>query len=76
VEIVANIRRLMAGEEQHPMMPWWRGFKGTVKKVADHKYDVMGVAKKINDTTIEITELPTYSQMDPEFQGGIGGHDW
>ncbi|KAF7986171.1 hypothetical protein HWV62_38564 [Athelia sp. TMB] len=59
-DIVANIRRLINGEEMVPMLPWWRGFKGTIKKVAEHKYDVCGVATKINDTTIEITELPIH----------------
>ncbi|TFY75740.1 hypothetical protein EWM64_g8272 [Hericium alpestre] len=59
-DIVANIRRLMAGEEQVPMMPWWRGFKGTIKKTSEHKYDVTGVARKVNDTTIEIIELPIF----------------
>ncbi|THG93975.1 hypothetical protein EW026_g7395 [Hermanssonia centrifuga] len=60
VEIVANIRRLMASEEQVPMLPWWRGFKGQIKKVGDHKYDVTGIAKKIDETTVEITELPIH----------------
>lgn len=26
VDVVANLKRLMAGEEQVPMLPWWRGF--------------------------------------------------
>ncbi|KAH7926207.1 DNA topoisomerase II [Leucogyrophana mollusca] len=59
-DVVANIRRMMAGEDLVPMLPWWRGFKGTIKKVGDHKYDVTGVARKINDTTVEITELPIH----------------
>ncbi|KAH9992512.1 DNA topoisomerase [Russula compacta] len=59
-DVVENIRRLMAGEEQEPMLPWWRGFKGTIKKTGDHKYDVTGIASKINDTTVEITELPIH----------------
>lgn len=50
----------MAGEEMVPMLPWWRGFKGTIKKVSEHKYDVTGFATKINDTTVEITELPIH----------------
>lgn len=60
MDIVANIRRLMKGEDTVPMLPWWRGFKGTIKKVGEHKYDVTGVATKINDTTVEITELPIH----------------
>jgi|SRR5882762_6291830 DNA topoisomerase-2 len=60
VDIVANIRRLMNGEELVLMLPWWRGFKGTIKKVGEHRYDVTGTATKVNDTTIEITELPIH----------------
>lgn len=60
VDIVENLRRLMAGEEMTPMLPWWKGFKGTIRKVGDHKYDVTGIARKINDTTVEITELPIH----------------
>lgn len=50
----------MKGEDVVPMLPWWRGFKGAIRKVGDHKYDVTGIATKINDTTIEITELPIH----------------
>ena len=60
VDVVQNIRRLMAGEDQIPMSPWWRGFKGTIKKTGPHRYDVIGVARKVNDTTVEITELPIH----------------
>ncbi|KIJ08620.1 hypothetical protein PAXINDRAFT_88607 [Paxillus involutus ATCC 200175] len=59
-DIVANLRRLMAGEDVVPMLPWWRGFKGAIKKVGDHKYDVTGLVHKTNDTTVEITELPIH----------------
>jgi len=50
----------MKGEDLVPMLPWWRGFQGTIKKVAEHRYDVTGVIKKVNDTTVEITELPIH----------------
>ncbi|KAF8575914.1 type II DNA topoisomerase [Ramaria rubella] len=60
VDVIANLKRLMAGEQQVPMLPWWRGFTGEVKKIAEHKYEAYGRAEKINSTTIEITELPIY----------------
>ncbi|KAG1725573.1 DNA topoisomerase [Suillus paluster] len=60
VDIVDNLRRLMAGKEMVTMLPWWRGFKGTIKKVGDHKYDVTGIVRKVNDTTVEVTELPIH----------------
>ncbi|KAH9949623.1 DNA topoisomerase [Amylocystis lapponica] len=57
-EVVANIRWLINGEE--PMMPWWRGwcgFTGTIKKTGEHRYDMCGVAMKLDYTTIKIMEL-------------------
>jgi len=50
----------MAGEEMVPMAPWWRGFKGEIKKTGENKYEVTGIARKVDDTTIEITELPVW----------------
>ena len=50
----------MNDEELQVMIPWWRGFKGEIKPVAKHKYDVLGVVRKLNDTTVEITELPIH----------------
>ncbi|THH30396.1 hypothetical protein EUX98_g3787 [Antrodiella citrinella] len=60
MDIVANIRRLMNAQEQEVMLPWWRGFKGSIKKVSEHKYDVTGIVNKIDDTTVEILELPIH----------------
>lgn len=42
------------------MIPWWRGFKGEIKQTAEQKYDVCGTITKLNDTTVEITELPIH----------------
>ncbi|VDC01811.1 unnamed protein product [Peniophora sp. CBMAI 1063] len=60
VDIVANLRRLMAGEETLPMDPWWRGYKGAIRRTGDNKYDVAGIARRVDDTTVEITELPIH----------------
>ncbi|KAF8641179.1 hypothetical protein AX17_000814 [Amanita inopinata Kibby_2008] len=60
VDIVANLRRLMKGEEPIPMIPWWRGFKGEIKPSSKQKYDVYGTARTLDDTTVEITELPVH----------------
>jgi DNA topoisomerase II len=50
----------MNDEELVPMHPWWRGFKGEIKQTAKNKYDVSGVITKLDDTTVEITELPIH----------------
>ncbi|KAG6820232.1 hypothetical protein H0H93_003595 [Arthromyces matolae] len=60
VDIVANLRRLMNGEETVSMTPYWRGFKGQIKLVGKQKYEVTGIVSKLNDTTVEITELPIH----------------
>lgn len=41
-------------------MPWWRGFRGEIKRTGDNKFEITGVARKVNDTTVEITELPIH----------------
>lgn len=50
----------MNDEEVVPMLPWWRGFKGDIKKVGEYKYDVTGIAEKVDDTTVRISELPIH----------------
>lgn len=35
-DIVENIKRLLNGEEQAPMKPWYKGFKGTIEEVTYH----------------------------------------
>ena len=50
----------MKGEELIPMLPWWRGFKGEIKQTSKQRFDIYGIARKLDDTTVEITELPIY----------------
>ncbi|KAL5543375.1 hypothetical protein UlMin_007159 [Ulmus minor] len=60
-DIVANIRRLLDGQEMEPMNPWYRGFKGTIErsmKEGGASYIVSGILEEVNETTIRITELP------------------
>ncbi|KAJ7151616.1 DNA topoisomerase II [Mycena filopes] len=77
-DIVANLRRKMNDEEMVPMHPWWRGYNGEIKPTAKHKYDVLGVVKKINATTVEITELPIHkwtSSYKIELEAMIAGKE-
>jgi DNA topoisomerase II len=59
-DIVANLRRLMNDEEMIPMLPWWRDYTGQIKVLAKNKYEVTGSATKLDDTRVEIRELPIY----------------
>lgn len=57
-DIVANLRRRMAGEELVPMTPWYRGFTGVIEHTAADRIRVSGRASQVDERTWEITELP------------------
>ncbi|RKP39288.1 DNA topoisomerase [Dimargaris cristalligena] len=58
VDIVNNIRRIMNGQEMVPMVPWYRGYRGTIRPDGPGRYSCTGIINQIDDTTLEITELP------------------
>ncbi|OLL26098.1 DNA topoisomerase 2 [Neolecta irregularis DAH-3] len=79
-DIIINLRRLMNGEEVLLMDPWYRGFRGTIEKKDDKQgtYKVTGTIRQVDDTNVEITELPVryWSQTMKEFlEAGIAGTD-
>lgn len=57
-DIVANLRRLMKGEEMVPMSPWYRGWGGQMERVSEHRFKFSGTIRQVDATTVEITELP------------------
>jgi len=64
-DIISNIHRLIKKEEVIPMHPWYRGYKGVIAEVSQGKYKVAGIWNKVNDSTLEITELPLGSWTQP-----------
>ncbi|XP_037611591.1 DNA topoisomerase 2-alpha isoform X3 [Sebastes umbrosus] len=57
-EIVSNIHRMLNGDEPLPMLPNYKGFKGTIEQVVDNQFIISGEVAIIDSTTIEISELP------------------
>ncbi|XP_053400628.1 DNA topoisomerase 2-alpha-like [Mercenaria mercenaria] len=57
-EIVANLKRMLDGDEPLPMFPSYKNFKGTINQLVDNRYVVNGEISIIDDQTVEITELP------------------
>lgn len=57
-EIINNILRMLNGEDPLPMLPNYKGFKGTMDELAKNQYVNNGEVAIIDSTTIEITELP------------------
>ncbi|KAI9116615.1 hypothetical protein K1719_012273 [Acacia pycnantha] len=60
-DIIANVRRLLKGEEVVPMDPWYKGYKGVIEKSAkEGGYNVNGTIEEVDEQTFtfRITELP------------------
>lgn len=59
-DIINNIKKVLDGEEQDKMVPWYRYFKGTIEKDKEKKntFITKGRYEIIDDDTIEIKELP------------------
>ncbi|KAG0244718.1 DNA topoisomerase [Mortierella sp. GBAus27b] len=78
VDIIANIRRLMKGEEQVPILPWYRGFAGAIEKETEHRYKVSGTIEELDDANVRITELPIRTWITPykeQMEAWITGTD-
>ena len=41
-----------------PMVPWFKGYKGSIENLDNQRYVVNGEIAEISDTKLEITELP------------------
>ena len=60
-DIIANIRNLIAGEEQVKMVPSYYGFTGDIIPGTGQKagsFSIRGKIERTSDTTLLITELP------------------
>ena len=78
-EVVANLLRLLDGQPQQSLVPWYRGFRGEIVPFGDDnatvgggsksKFMVRGLIEKVNTTTLRVTELPvgTWTNMYVDF---------
>ncbi|XP_071822876.1 DNA topoisomerase 2-alpha-like isoform X2 [Apostichopus japonicus] len=57
-DIVNNLKRMLQGEELLPMIPSYKGFKGTIEEIEPNRFVVSGEVAVVEDNKIEITELP------------------
>jgi DNA topoisomerase-2 len=40
------------------MMPWYKGYQGSIELVSNNRFLISGVFNRVGDTELEITELP------------------
>lgn len=59
-QIIHYLKHMLKNESTDSIefVPYYEGFKGTVKKIDDKKYAIKGCYEKIGDDKIRITELP------------------
>ena len=71
-DVIANLRRMIAGEQPVDMQPWYRGFKGSVAAKTgrdSNNFVVSGVIDQVAEEKFVISELPVgkwttdYKQM-------------
>lgn len=59
-EVIHYLKTKMLGGNTSAIefVPYYEGFKGTVRKISDNKFSVKGKYEKLSDDKIRITELP------------------
>ncbi len=57
--LIKYIKNKLEGKKVPELMPYYKGFKGTIKKTGElNQYEIIGSLKIKNATTIEIDEIP------------------
>lgn len=57
-DIIANLRRLLRKEALQPMTPWYKGFRGSILRSDEQRFETFGTVQRRGLTRLEITELP------------------
>ena len=59
-QIIGYLRNKLLGKpnDGNEFVPYYEGFKGSIRKLADQKYLIKGLYEKVGDDKIRITELP------------------
>ena len=69
VDICDYIKAKIYGKETPTLIPWYRGFTGTIESTSPGSFITRGKFNIINDSTVQITELPigTWTEKYTEF---------
>eukprot|EP01033_Poteriospumella_lacustris_P013978 gene13978-9984_t len=57
-ELISNLKRMIQGDEPEEMLPWYRGFTGSVQQKAAQSYVLTGTLEQLDEQTVRISELP------------------
>lgn len=56
-DVIANIRHRIKCEKMEPMVPWYRGFEGEIKKTGKYVYTSYGKCEDVGNI-VQISVLP------------------
>ncbi len=59
LDIIKNLLLMIDNKEPQAMFPYFKDFKGEVLSIGNGEYELRGVYNKINNTTLEIKEIPS-----------------
>lgn len=58
LDIIKQVRNWIDEKQVENIDPWYYGFKGTIEKIGDNKYNTHGIITRIKEGKQLITELP------------------
>lgn len=64
LDIIDNILLKLDGKPMKDIIPWIKGFNGTIESNSKGSYLTVGVYHKVNETTLSISELPIGTWVD------------
>ncbi len=65
IEVIDRIFDVLnTGGFSKPLLPWWRGWKGSISELNNNQYKVTGCFTRVDTSTLKITELPPYEEWE------------
>lgn len=64
LDIIDNVRLQLSGQKQKSLIPWYRGFRGSITRKGKGIFKVSGIAKNVSSNKVEITEIPLGMSVD------------
>eukprot|EP01062_Namystynia_karyoxenos_P069394 TRINITY_DN648_c0_g1_i6.p1 TRINITY_DN648_c0_g1~~TRINITY_DN648_c0_g1_i6.p1 ORF type:complete len:1628 (+),score=757.61 TRINITY_DN648_c0_g1_i6:357-4886(+) len=58
LDLLRNVRNLIAGNPQEPLVPWYRGHTGEMKVLGNSRFLSLGKVEQIDSRVVRISELP------------------
>jgi DNA topoisomerase-2 len=58
IDLIDDVLNVLNGKKRKPLVPYYKGFKGTIEPGVEGQWLFKGVINKVNSTTLTVTELP------------------